>query len=252
MEAAAPPPPAPVARRIDVGRVISETFSMYGQHLGVLIGPAIIIFGVVGIINGFLQDEGGIFLTLIAQILSLIASAVYTGFVVKLVQDVRQDGRRDLSVGTLVNAAMPVIGVLIVNGLLKGIAVGIGILLLIIPGIILATIWAVTAPAIVVERAGIMDAFGRSYELVRGEFWAVLGAFVLIFLIVAAAVIIGGAIGIAIGGLAAVIILTIIVGILTAPLTALVSSILFFDLGGGQTVAAAPAAPVQPPPAPAT
>ena len=64
MEAAAPPPPppAPAQRRIEVGRVISEAFSIYGQHAGVLIGSAIVIFGIVGIINGLLYDEGGFFL----------------------------------------------------------------------------------------------------------------------------------------------------------------------------------------------
>jgi hypothetical protein len=48
--------------------------------------------------------------------------------------------------------------------------------------------------------------------------------------------------------LVALTILLIIFGIVTAPIPALVSSILFFDLGGGQGAApaqpAAPAAPV--------
>ncbi len=139
-----------------------------------------------------------------------------------------------------------VLGTLVGNGILKGIAVGIGLILLIIPGIFLGTIWAVTAPAIVVERVGVLDAFSRSWELVQGNFWPVLGAYVLGFLIVIGVSIVASAIGIAIG-LAGLIILIIIAGIITAPVLALISAILFFDLGGGQ-VAAAPAAPRQPPP----
>ena len=38
--------------------------------------------------------------------------------------------------------------------------------LLIVPGLILLTIWAVIAPVIVVERSGVIDAFRRSRELV--------------------------------------------------------------------------------------
>ena len=56
-------------------------------------------------------------------------------------------------------------------------------MLLIVPGLFLLTIWAVTAPAIVVERRGAIEAFGRSHELVRGEGWTVFGAIVVAFLI---------------------------------------------------------------------
>lgn len=252
MEAAAPPPaPAPAPRRVDVGRVLSETFSTYASHAGVLIGSAVVLFGAAGIINAFLQDAGGLFLILLANIISLLASAIYTGMVVGVVREVKQGRASNATVGDLFSAVTPVLGILVINGLLKSIAVGIGLLLLIIPGLFLATIWAVTAPAIVVERASIMDAFGRSWELVRDDFWPVLGAFVLAYLIVIAGGIIAAAIGVALG-IAGLIILLIAFSILTAPILALVSSILFFDLGGGQTAPAAPAAPAQPPPPPAT
>ncbi|MCS7007107.1 MAG: hypothetical protein NZL88_06085, partial [Gaiellaceae bacterium] len=35
------------------------------------------------------------------------------------------------------------------------------------------------APAIVLERAGVLEAFGRSRALVRGRFWTVLGIVVI-------------------------------------------------------------------------
>ena len=56
-------------------------------------------------------------------------------------------------------------------------------LLLIIPGLILLTIWAVFAPAIVIERIRVIDAFGRSRELVRGNGWPVFGVIIVAFLI---------------------------------------------------------------------
>jgi hypothetical protein len=255
MEAAAPPPAAPPPpaaapgppHRLDVGRVISETFSIYTSHAGVLLGGAVVIFGIIGIINGFLYDEGGFIFTLIIQILNLIGTAIFTGMVVKVVQAERQG--QVTSVGEMFESVTGVLGTLVGNSILKGIAVGIGLILLIVPGIFLATIWAVTAPAIVVERVGVIDAFSRSWELVQGNFWPVLGAYVLGFLIVIGVSIVASAIGVAIG-LAGLIILIIIAGIITAPVLALISAILFFDLGGGQ-VAAAPAAPAAAPPPPA-
>lgn len=255
MEAAAPPPAAPPPpaaapgppHRLDVGRVISETFSTYGRHAGVLIGSAVVIFGIIGLINAFLYDEGGIIFSIIIQVLNLLGTAIFTGMVVKVVQAERQG--QTTSVGEMFESVSGVLGILVVNGILKSIAIGIGLFLLIIPGIFLAVIWAVTAPAIVVERAGIIDAFSRSWELVQGNFWPVLGAYVLGFLIVVGVSIVASAIGIALG-FVGLVILIIIAGIITAPVLALISAILFFDLGGGQ-VAAAPAAPAAAPPPPA-
>lgn len=227
-------------RRIEVGRVIRETFEMYGANAGPLLGAAAIVFVISGILQGILNDGGGIILGLIALAVSLIAQALYTGFVVGLVQDVRADGRRDMTVGDLFSSAQPAIGPLILNGILKGFAVAIGFFLLIVPGLILLTIWAVTSPAIVAERTGAIDAFGRSYQLVRGQSWQVFGVIVVAFLIALVVTAIAVAIGAAIG-IAGIIILAIIAGVVTAPIPALVASIVFFDLGGGAAATPAPA-----------
>jgi hypothetical protein len=239
---------AAATRRIDVGRVISETFSTYGANAGPLLGSAFIIFLISGLLQGLLNDEGGLILTLLATVVSLIAQALYTGFVVRLVEDVR-DGRRDMTAGQMMADARPAILPLIVNGILRGIAIAIGLLLLIVPGLYLMTIWAVTSPAIVSESEDSLGAFGRSQELVKGNGWPVFGVIVIAFLITVAISIVAAAVGAAIG-LAGLIILAIIAAIVTAPISALVSAIMFFDLGGGSG-AAAPPAPIDPPPPPA-
>ncbi len=62
---------------------------------------------------------------------------------------------------------------------LFAIGVGIGFVLIIIPGLFLMTIWAVVAPVTVLERPGIFEAFGCSRELVRGNGWNVFGVIVI-------------------------------------------------------------------------
>ena len=251
MEAAQPPAPTP-AKRIGVGDVISETFSIYGQNVGALLGSAILVFVVVGVIAGLLQT-GGLILILLGAIVQLAGYALYTGFVVELVSDVR-DGRRDSTVGDLFEAARPAILPLIGFGILFGIAAGIGFFLFIVPGLFLVTIWAVGAPAIVVEDTGAIGAFGRSRELVRGNGWPVLGVLVVVFVIVIVLGFVLGAIATPIGN-GATIVASIVSNVLTAPIYAIVASVLFFDLGGGAGVpdpAAAVAAPSPPPPPPAS
>jgi hypothetical protein len=230
--------------RIEPGRVIGEAFETYQRHAGPLLGGALILIGVAGVINGLFGVSGSLVLVLLGALIGLAAGFLYTGYVVKLVQDVR-DGRLDNGVGELFSAAAPYIGTLILNGILAGIAITIGFVLIIVPGLILLTIWAVIAPAIVVEDKGVFEAFGRSRELVRGSGWPVFGAIVIAFLIVIAVGLVAGLIGASIGD-AGRVILQAVANVLTAPVAALVSSILFFDLGGG---AAAPASPEAPPPA---
>ena len=236
------------ARRIEVGRVISESFSMYGANMAPLLTSAFVIFLISGALQGFLNDEGGFILVTIGWIIAMIAQALYTGFVVTLVEDVRADGTRDMGAGEMLSSAQSSIPALIINSILRGIGIGIGFIFLIVPGLILLTIWSLTSPAIVIEKTGAMGAFGRSYELVRGQAWQVFGVIVVAFLIAFGVSIVAALIGAAIG-LAGVIILVIIAGILTAPIPALVASILFFDLGGGGA-AIAPAQPPTAPPAP--
>jgi hypothetical protein len=243
-------PAAP--KRIAVGNVINETFSIYGANLGPLIGSAVVVFVIVGIISGILQAIGGVVLAILSSMVLLAGQALYVGFVVKLVEDVR-DGRRDLTMGDLFSAAAPSILPLIGFGILFGIGVGIGLILLIVPGLILITLWAVGAPAIVAEGAGPIEAFGRSYRLVKGNGWSVFGALLVTLIIVVLVRIVLLAIASGIGD-GAVVVAVILAGALTAPIFALAVTVMFFDLGGGAgeapAVPAAPAAATEPPPPP--
>ena len=236
--------PAP-AKKIRVGDVINEAFSVYGQNFGTLIGSALLIFVIVGLASGLLQSGGGIILVSLAAIVRLAGYALFTGFVVKLVEDMR-DGRRDQTMGGLFSSAAPAILSLIVFGILFGIGVGIGLVLVIVPGLILLTFWSVGAPAIVVEGVGPLEAFGRSWGLVRGNAWSVFGTLLVVLLIVIAIGVVLGAIAAPISD-GAILVASIISTTITAPIFALAVSAMFFDLGGGRA-AEVPVAPAESPP----
>jgi hypothetical protein len=238
---------SPPVKRISAGAVVSEAFSIYSQNAGALLGSAAIVFLAVGLLSGLLLNLGGFLLVVLAAIVRLVGYAVYTGFVVNLVQDVR-DGRRDQTVGDLFSSAMPAIVPLVGFGILFSIGVGIGLVLLIVPGLVLLTFWSVGAPAIVVERRGPFEAFGRSWRLVRGDAWSVFGAWVLVLLIVIGIGLVLGALAAPIGEGAALV-AAIVSSILTAPIFALAAGVIYFDLGGGTAPpaqAAPPQAPVEP------
>jgi hypothetical protein len=148
--------------------------------------------------------------------------------VVELVADV-QDGRRDASPGQLLRAVGPVFGQLIAAAILAGVGIGIGFVLLIVPGLILLTIWSVTAPVVVIERPGAVRALGRSRELVRGNGWNVF-AVILLLVILVDVVSSGIELGADAAGTGVGLVVRVILGVLTAPITALAASVLYFDL----------------------
>src|SRR5438552_3168370 len=73
-------------------------------------------------------------------------------------------------------------GRLIAVDLLFGVAIAVGLVLLIVPGIIFFTWFALAGPIVELEGRGVRSALRRSRALVRGRFWTVLGVLVPITL----------------------------------------------------------------------
>lgn len=239
------PLPSAPARGVSAGDVVGEAFSIYRDNLGALLGSAIAVFLAVGLLSALLESTDSVALGVVAALVSLAGHALYTGFVVKLVQDVR-DGRRDDTVGDLFSAAAPAILPLIAFGILYAIGVGIGFVLLVVPGLFLLTFWSLGPPAIVVERLGPIEAFGRSWRLVKGEGWSVFATLLVVLLIVIGVGIVLGILATAIGDSdAALYVASIVANAVTAPIFALAVSIMYFDLGGG--VSAEQRLPGEPP-----
>ena len=215
-------------RKLDVGSTLSQIFSTYGQQAGVLLPLAFALYLVVAIITALFA--GNVLLGLIAFAVGVIAATLYQGMVVSLVRDV-QDGTRDSSVSDLVDQTWPVVVPLIGAGILAGIGIAIGFVLLIIPGLILLTIWSVIAPVIVVEHSGAIDAFGRSRALVKGHGWQVFGVIFVVYLIVTIVGIVLGLIGAGISDTFAMrALFSLIASTLTAPIAALAASTIYFNL----------------------
>lgn len=217
-----------MSRKLEVGEVLSEVFAIYRENAGVLIPVAFWLFLVVAIVQGLAGSSA--ILVLLGAVLSLVASILYEGMVVSLVRDI-QDGRRDLSVGELYRSVTPVLWTLVGASILYGIAVAIGFVLLIVPGLILITIWAVIAPSIVIENQGAIKAFGRSRALVEGYGWPVFGVVICAVLIafVVSAILISIAAAIADGPILRIV-LGVLASTVTAPVTALVAGVLYYRL----------------------
>jgi hypothetical protein len=218
-------------QKLDVARVFERIFAIYKDQFTLLIPAALVVFVPVALISGLIYaGDVSIIGGLIVAAIATIATYWFQGMVVEAARDIL-DGRRDHSIGSLVQSVTPVIGPLIIAGILAGLGIGIGLLLLIVPGLFLLTIWAVIAPVIVIERRGAIDSFGRSRELVRGHGWQVFGVIVVLFLIQFIITAVLNAVANSVSdSFVGYTISDLIVRILVAPFTALAAAVLFFEL----------------------
>ena len=219
--------------------VLGEAWKLYKAHAAHLLTIAFVIYLVAAIVAGLLALIGYAVGALLGSIVELVAAFLLQAALVKAVQDVR-DGRADLSIGETVSAATPYIWPVAAASILAGIAITIGLVLVIVPGLYLITIWAVIVPVIIIERTGALASFGRSHQLVRGHGWHVFGTLVLVFIIMIAVDIVLGAIFSALPHLWRSGLSTIISGTLIAPFLALVVTLIYYRLSGADIAGPGP------------
>ncbi len=212
--------------------VIGDAWKMYRAHAGHLLAVAFIIYFAAAVITALLAWALGTFGLFLGILLLLFAGFLLQASLVKAVQDIAQDGRADLSVSQTMASVLPNLGAVAVASILAGLAIWIGLWLIIVPGLYLITIWAVIMPVLIIEQTGAIAAFGRSQQLVRGNGWNVFGTLVLVFLILIAAYIVIGLVLAALpiawrNGLS-----NVIAGTLVAPFIAVVVTLMYYRLTG--------------------
>jgi hypothetical protein len=221
--------------------VLGEAWQMYRRFAGHLLTIALVIYVAAAIVAGLLSLAGGLAGLLLAEIVELFAAFLLQATLVKAVQDVR-DGRADLSIGETVSAATPYIWSVAAASILAGIAITIGLILIIVPGLWLITIWAVIIPVIVIERSGALNSFSRSRQLVRGHGWHVFGTLVLVFIIMIVVDIVLRIIFSALPLLWRDGLSTVVSGTLISPYIALVVTLIYYRLVGASADAGWPGA----------
>jgi len=181
-----------------IGRVVSRTFSVAGRNLVTFAAlSAIAVIPQTLYSWYFVRSIGGASATritlamyqggyapyflgsvLITVVLTyILQAAIVHGTVFDL------NGRRPSFVDCLATGVRNVVP-LIAIAVLSILGIGLGFILLLVPGIIVALMWSVAVPVRVVESTGIVHSLGRSRELTRGHKGAIFGLLVLYFIAV--------------------------------------------------------------------
>jgi hypothetical protein len=226
---------------MQAGSVIGRAWELYKAHWSHLIPIALIVYALVSLLALLLIVLLG-WVWAIASFLLAIAGIFWIqGALVVAVSDIR-DGRADLSISDTLGRVRPRLNILTMAGLLAAFGITVGLILLIVPGLILLTIWLLIVPAIMLEGHGVFSSFGRSQELVRGNGWNVFGVIVLTIAILLVVNLAFGIVDRAIDNDWAGVAINIASQTLTAPFLALAWTLTYYELRGereGEPAAAA-------------
>jgi hypothetical protein len=157
--------------------VLVEMWGAYRSHWRFLIPAAVIVLLPQSVVDGLLEDfhvdhirtladVATIGAALLMAAVNLMGQVVYSGLTAAAVVDWRAG--QPLPPLPALLRSLP-IGRLIVLDLVVTLAVAIGFVLLIVPGLILLAYLAPSAPVMKLEHLGVRDAIRRSLELVRGR-----------------------------------------------------------------------------------
>jgi hypothetical protein len=180
-------------RTVSIGRVFSRAFGTIGDNPVATLGiallfsalPWMLIIYVIASMGSQVFAALGTAATIAVSIFSaaafILLSMITQGALVRAT--VAYSEGRKAGLGESAMAGLSVALPLFLLGLLSALAVALGAVFLIVPGIILYVMWAVAAPALVEERLGPIEAFGRSRYLTRGARWKIFALLLVVFVI---------------------------------------------------------------------
>jgi hypothetical protein len=177
---------------VTIGGVLGEGWTLYKRFFGRFFLTAFMVFAVLDLLSALANQAASngttsqLLWALVATVVGFIGYFWVQAALVETVRDVR-DGRADRSIGETYSTVRPRLPAAIIGGILAGIGIFIGLILLIVPGLYLLTIWSMLIPVIVIEGRSAGEAFGRSQDVVRGHGWSVFGLVIVTFLLVAIA-----------------------------------------------------------------
>jgi hypothetical protein len=224
-------------RHRTLGELVRQTFELFGRHLATFLSLTLLVVAPIVLVvdggwGGALADGGNADPSVAASSVSLALSVLVipplvTALQVAVVQALARG--EEPTVSAALRAAAPRLPAAVGAVALYTIAVAIGLLALVVPGMWLAVRWYFAAQAAVVDRLAPADALRRSAQVVQTRWWRTFGvllAFSLVTGVLAAAV---GAIVREIDNGAIYTSGYVLLQAVVVSLTAIFGTLLFFD-----------------------
>lgn len=166
-----------------VGTVLSQAMSVFGANFVpfcalalILMVPSLIY--TMAFLSNLDPTAGVSFSALLAIVIQMILSQLIAAAITY--GSFQYMRGQPVGIGDALSRGLSLIVPMIGVAILAGLAIGIGFILLVVPGIIIAVMLWVAIPAAVVERPGVVASLSRSAELTKGYRGSVFGILVII------------------------------------------------------------------------
>jgi hypothetical protein len=235
-----------------IGEVLGEAWSLYTRFLGRFFLTALLVFALLDLLSALVDRAAGngwaagVFWSLVGAVIAVVGYFWVQAALVETVNDVR-DGHADRTIGETYSAVRPRLAAATIAGVLGAIGIGIGLVLLVVPGLYLLTIWSMLIPVVVIERRSAGEAFTRSREIVRGNGWSVFGLVIVTFLTVGVISAVIRALFLPLPGFLDVWLGSVVAHSLTVPFAAAALTTAYFHLATQKPAEPASAAPLAAP-----
>jgi len=224
-------------RPLSLGEILDGALVLLRRHFVLVLGIAIVCEDIPTAMDVYIDLMGGAsqnpVLNLLDRVLTVVGSVFVTGATVRVVSEAYL-GRTPLfgdAMGFAGQRFGPVFGANFLSGLLTVLAM----VLLIIPGIIVACGYSVAAQAAALESGSSGEALRRSWNLTKGFRWKALGlgavSIALILVVFLGAGLLAGILSGVLGGLDAVLaVLAGVVSLFIYPVISCVFTLFYYDL----------------------
>jgi hypothetical protein len=176
-------------QQFEIGRVFGRTFGAISRNLPLFLGLGALLVGLPTLITQFifpqpslseaLAGRGASGTSFLSSLIVFAGMYVLQATLVRATIEDLNDRRAEFGdcLSTGIRAVLPILAITVLTSL----GAGLGMILLVVPGIILWLGWSVAVPVEVEERSGIFGSMRRSRELTRGSKWKILGLILLMF-----------------------------------------------------------------------
>lgn len=156
-----------IEERESAGYLLGETSNLIRANAALAL-PGIVLLTLLSIASDLYPSLGGL-ATFAAGVASLVLQYEISSALLVHYDLIESRGRR--------RRLWALLGL----SLLSGIAVVLGLLFLLIPGIYLLVRWSAAVPAMIAEDSGVIDSFGLSAGVVKGRFWHVFASMLVVW-----------------------------------------------------------------------
>lgn len=156
-----------------ISQVLGEAWDVYRRMWRRSVLVAGLIFAVVELAVALTRHTASFGPTLLTFVLSLLGGLLVQGALVEVVRDLH-DGRPPAPVSEYYDRTRDRLGTLLGATIVAAIGIGIGFVLIIVPGLILFARWTLVVPLVMLEGHGVRDALSRSNRIVQGQTGRVL------------------------------------------------------------------------------